>query len=197
MAASRARLLRLFGLAGLIFYSSLLLVASLPVVLVPLPPLVALEQSAELVLHFVGVTPGLEVFPGRTAIRAIPRMMCFRIMGEGGTPVVLFDDLERCRAERVSALRDPWQVFQAKSLTGPLVDLNLGRRLSPLHERMQPLFLLSDYYCHTPQAERAKVRAVSIDALYIGLNLDDGTTGQVRMGGRRDCARPTWEIRRP
>jgi len=187
----------LFGLAGLSFYCSLLLAASLPVVLLPLRPLVALKQSAELVLHFVGVTPGLEVFPGRTAIRAIPRMTCFRITGQGDTHVVLFDDLARCRNQRISALRDPFQVFQAKSLTGPLVDLNLGHRLSPLNERMQPLFLFSDYYCHVPAAERAKVRAVSIDALYSGLNLDDGTTGQVSMGGRRECARPTWEIRRP
>lgn len=197
MATSRARLPRLFGLAALIFYSSLLLAASLPVVLLPLRPLVALKQSAELVLHFVGITPGLEVFAGRSAIRAIPRMMCFRIKGHGDGEVVLFDDLARCQRQQVSAVRDPFQVFQAKSLTGPLVDLNLGKRQSPLSERMQPLFLFSDYYCHVAAAQSAKVRAVSIDAEYIGLNLDDGTTGRVSMGGRRDCTRPTWEIRRP
>jgi hypothetical protein len=187
----------LFGLAGLIFYSALLLAASLPVVLLPVRPLVALKSGAELVLHFAGVTPGLEVFPGRHAIRAIPHMMCFRITGQGDTRVVLFDDLERCRSQRVPALRDPFQVFQVKGLAGPLVDLNLGKRQSPLSPSMQPLFLISDYYCHTAEAERAKVRSVNIDAVYIGFNLDDGSTGQVNMGGRRQCERPTWEIRRP
>jgi hypothetical protein len=174
-----------------------LLAASLPVVLVPLRPLVALKVCAEQVLHFVGVTPGLEVFPGRTAIRAIPHMMCFRITGDGDTRIVLFDDLERCRSQRVAALRDPFQVFQVKSLAGPLVELNLGQRPNPLSPRMQPLFLFSDYYCHAPEAERAKVRSVSIDAVYIGFNLDDGSMGRVNMGGRRECGRARWEIRRP
>jgi hypothetical protein len=194
---SRARFVRLFGLSGLILYCALLLVSSLPVVLGPLRPLRPLESAAELLLHFVGVTPGLEVFPGRSKARAIPHMACFRIMGEGDTNVVLFDDLERCRRRRIVPVRDPFQVFQVKSLLGPLVDLNLGYRRSLVLEPMQPLFLFSDYYCHVPVAERAHVRTVNIDALYVGLNLDDGSTGVVTMGGRRDCQHPSWEIRQP
>lgn len=194
---SLARFLRLFGLAGLIFYSGLLLASSLPVVLLPFGPLVALKQSSRLLLHLVGVTPGLEVFSGQSGARAIPHMMCFRVTGAGASKLVLFDDLERCRARRVAALRDPFEVFQVASLAGPLVDLNLGLRQSMIAEPMQPLFLLSDYYCHVPEAERAQVRSVSIEASYIGLNLDDGSTGRVSMGGRRDCLRPVWELRRP
>jgi hypothetical protein len=194
---SRARFLRLFGLSGLILYCALLLASSLPVALAPLRSLRPLESTAEVLLHFVGVTPGLEVFPGRSKARAIPHMICFRVTGEGDTNVVLFDDLARCRARRIAPLRDPFQVFQVKSLLGPLVDLNLGYRRSLVLEPMQPLFLFSDYYCHVPDAERAHVRTVSIDALYIGLNLDDGSTGLVTMGGRRDCRQPSWEIRQP
>lgn len=194
---SRARLLRLFGLAGLIFYSGLLLASSLPVVLLPFEPLRALKRTSQVLLHLVGVTPGLEVFPGHGTARAIPHMMCFRVTGEGASQVVLFDDLARCRTRRVPALRDPFDVFQVKGLAGPLVDLNLGYRRSMVEERMQPLFLFSDYYCHVPEAEQARVRSVSIEASYIGLNLDDGSTGTITMGGRRDCRRPSWELRRP
>jgi hypothetical protein len=187
----------LFGLSGLILYCGLLLAASLPVVLGPLRPLAPLESTAELLLHFVGVTPGLEVFPGRSTARAIPHMTCFRVVGEGDSPVVLFDDFERCQNRRISPMRDPFEVFQSKSLLGPLVDLNLGYRRSLVLEPMQPLFLFSDYYCHVPEAERAHVGSVRVDSLYIGMNLDDGSTGVVRMGGRRDCRRPSWEIRQP
>jgi hypothetical protein len=184
----------LFGLSALVFYCALLLASSLPAVLLPLRPLVAIKSGAELLLHLVGVVPGLEVFPGRSKARAIPHMTCFRVTGEGDAKVVLFDDLERCRVQQVGGLRDPFQVFQVKSLLGPLVDLNLGYRRSLVQEPMQPLFLFSDYYCHVPEAQRARVRAVSIESIYIGMNLDDGSTGQVRMGGRRDCRQPTWEI---
>jgi hypothetical protein len=196
---SPARFLRLFGLAGLIFYSALLLAASLPVVLLPFRPFVLLKGSSLLLLHLAGVTPGLEVFPGHSSARAIPHMMCFRVTGVGAaaSKLVLFDDLERCRSRRVSALRDPFQVFQLTSLSGPLVDLNLGYRQTLMAGPMQPLFLISDYYCHVPEAERAKVRSISIEASYIGLNLDDGSTGQVSMGGRRDCRQPSWEVRQP
>lgn len=197
MPVSRARLLRLFGLSGLILYCGLLLSASLPVVLGPFRSLRPLKSTAELLLHFFGVTPGLEVFPGRSKARAIPHMTCFRVTGDADSQVVLFDDLARCRDQRIAAVRDPFEVFQAKSLLGPLVDLNLGYRRSLVLEPMQPLFLFSDYYCHVPEAERAHVRAVNVDSIYIGLNLDDNTTGVVSMGGRRDCRRPAWEIREP
>ncbi|MES1186308.1 MAG: hypothetical protein ABUL60_21025 [Myxococcales bacterium] len=194
---SRARLLRLFGLASLTFYCGLLLASSLPVVLVPWAPLVALKRTSQAILHMIGVTPGLEVFQGQGAGHAIPHMTCFRVTGQGATDLILFDNLERCRTGRVDGIRDPFEVFQLKSLTGPLVDLNLGYRRSLVEESMQPLFLLSDYYCHVPEAERAKVRWIDIQADYIGLSLDDGSKGRVSMGGRRNCARPTWEIRRP
>lgn len=188
---------RLAGLAGLLSYCFLLLAASLPVVLLPLKPLVALKQGSDFVLHFFGVTPGLEVFPGRKAVRAIPFMTCFRVTGEGPKPLVLFDNLERCRAQRVDAVRDPFEVLMAKSLTGPLVDINLGYRRSFAEPTMQPLFLLTDYFCHVPAAEQAQIAAVRVDATYLGQNLDDGSKGQLEMGGRRACARPNWEIRQP
>jgi hypothetical protein len=190
-------LFRLTGLAGLLSYCFLLLAASLPVVLLPAKPLVALKQGSDFVLHFFGVTPGLEVFPGRNAVRAIPYMTCFRVTGEGRTNVVLFDNLERCRAQRVDAVREPFEVMMAKSLTGPLVDINLGYRLSLAEPSMQPLFVLTDYFCHLPEAEQAGVTAVRVDSVYLGLNLDDGSKGQIDMGGRRACSLPNWEIRRP
>lgn len=193
---SRARLLRLFGLSGLIFYSGSLLASSLPAALLPFGPIVTLKRAAQVLLHSVGVTPGLEVFSGQSGARAILHMMCFRISAVGAGTHVLFDDFERCHTRRVQALRDPFQVFQVASLAGPLVDLDLGYRQSLASEPMQSLFLLSDYYCHVPEAERAQARWVSIEARYIGLNLDDGSTGQVDMGGRRDCRRPGWELRR-
>lgn len=197
VAISGSRLLRLIGLACLLVYSALLLLSSLPVVLWPWGPLVLVKRGASIVLHEMGVTPGLEVFPGRSASRAIPHMTCFRVVGEGVTQVVLFDNLERCRTRRVAPIRDPFEVFQTKSLTGPLVDLDLGHRLSLVQEPMQPLFLFSDYYCHTPEAERAQVKAVRIDAIYLGWNLDDDTTGRVDLGGRRVCSSPRWELRGP
>jgi hypothetical protein len=189
------RVLRLTGLAGLISYCALLLASSIPVVLLPFKPLVALQFYAGLLLHLLGVTPGLEVFQGHTAPRAIHRMSCFRITGEGASKLVLYDDLERCRSRRVEAIRDPFQVFLVRGLPGALVDIDLGSRRSLAQAPMQPLFLVTDYYCHTPAAEQAQVRAVSIESLYVGLNLDDGSTGELSFGGRRRCDRPTWEIR--
>jgi hypothetical protein len=190
-------LLRLLGLAALLGYSFLLLTASLPVVLFPFEPLSALKAGSSLILHLAGVTPGLEVFPGHGAARAIPHMTCFRITGAGESKLVLFDDLDRCRERRVAAIRDPFEVFQVKSLAGPLVDLNLGLRRSLVLEPMQPLFLITDYYCHLPAAERAEVRSVTIESIYLGLSVDDGAIGRVDMAGRRVCRRPTWEIRQP
>ena len=197
MTISRARLCRLTGLASLISYCSLLLAASLPVVLLPLKPLVSLKLGSDFVLHFFGVTPGLEVFPGRKAVQTIPYMSCFRVIGEGPKPRVLFDDFERCRSRRVDAVRDPFEVLMAKNLTRPLVDIDQGYRKSFVDPPMQPLFLLTDYFCHVPVAEEAGVSAVRIDSVYLGLNLDDGSTGQSDMGGRRACTRPGWEIRQP
>jgi hypothetical protein len=189
------RFIRLAALGGLTCYSFLLLASSLPAALLPFRPVIWLKLASGFALHLVGVTPGLEVFSGHTAARAIPHMSCFRITGEGEVPVVLYDDLERCRHARVEAIRDPFQIFQMRSLSAPLVDINLGDRRSLAQEPMQALFLFTDYYCHTPRAEQAKVRVVSIESLYLGLNLDDGTTGRITMGGRRACRRPIWEIR--
>ncbi|HEX2870112.1 MAG TPA: hypothetical protein VHP33_02625 [Polyangiaceae bacterium] len=197
MAITKARLFRLAGVAGLVSYCFLLLAASFPVALLPWSPLATLELGSAFVLHFVGITPGLEVFPGRNAVRAIPFMTCFRVTGEGPTPLVLFDNLERCRNRRVDAVRDSFEVLLAKSLSGPLLDIDLGHRRSLAQEPMQPLFLLTDYFCHVPQAEQAGVTAVRVDGIYLGLNLDDGSKGQVNLGGRRACARPSWEIRQP
>lgn len=197
VAISKARLFRLTGLAGLMSYCFLLLAASLPVVLLPWRPLALLKLSSDFVLHFFGVTPGLEVFPGHNAVRAIPHMTCFRVSGEGPKPLVLYHDLDRCRSQRVDAIRDPLEVLLAKSLTGPLVDIDLGYRRSFAEVPMQPLFLLTDYFCHLPQAEQAGVTAVQIESIYLGLNLDDGSKGQANLGGRRVCSRPSWEIRRP
>lgn len=197
MALPRARLYRLTALAGLSTYCLLLLTASLPVVLLPAKPLALLKHGSDFVLHSFGVTPGLEVFPGRKAVRAIPFMTCFRVTGEGPKPLVLFDNLERCRAQRVDAVREPFEVMLSKSLTGPLVDINLGYRVSLAEPSMQPLFVLTDYFCHLPAAEQAGVVAVRVDSVYLGLNLDDGSKGQIDMGGRRACSRPNWEIRQP
>jgi hypothetical protein len=189
------RFLRLTGLAGLFTYCALLLASSVPIALVPFKPLVWVQLNSGYLLHLVGVTPGLEVFQGRTAPRAIHRMSCFRITGEGDTRLVLYDDLERCRRRRVDAIRDPFQTFLVRGLAGPLVDIDLGARRSLAQAPMQPLFLVTDYYCHVPAAEQARVRAVSIESLYLGLSVDDGSTGEVVMRGRRRCNRPTWEIR--
>jgi hypothetical protein len=195
VSVTRARLFRLAGLSGLIFYSFLLLASSIPISLLRFKPLAALKLASAFLLHVVGVTPGLEVFRGHTASRAIPHMSCFRITGEGERALVLYDDLERCQKRRVEAIRDPFQIFQMRSLSGALVDINLGYRRSLVQEPMQALFLFTDYYCHTAPAERANVRAVTIESIYVGLNLDDGTMGEVTMAGRRQCERPTWEIR--
>jgi hypothetical protein len=195
VSVTTTRFVRLAGLAGLIFYSLLLLASSIPVALLPFKPLVVLKLASGLLLHLVGVTPGLEVFSGHAASHAIPHMSCFRITGQGARSIVLYDDLERCRQRRVEPIRDPFQVFQMRSLSGALVDINLGYRRSLAQEPMQSLFLFTDYYCHTAAAERANVRAVNVESLYVGLNLDDGTMGEVTMAGRRICERPTWEIR--
>lgn len=193
----KARLLRLTGLAGLSCYCFLLLAASLPVALLRWPPLAGLKLASSFVLHAFGITPGLEVFPGRNAVRAIPHMTCFRVTGEGPTPLVLFDNLERCRSRRVDAVRDSFEVLLSKNLTGPLVDIDLGQRRSLVEESMQPLFLITDYFCHLPRSEQAGVSAVRIDSVYLGLNLDDGSTGQVNLGGRRVCTSPRWEVSQP
>jgi hypothetical protein len=195
VSISRQRILRLSGLTCLVSYCALLLTSSIPTALLPFEPLVSIKLYSGLLLHLVGITPGLEVFKGQTAPRAIHRMSCFRITGQGDVNVVLYDDLERCRAGRVQAIRDPFQTWLVRGLSGALVDINLGNRRSLAQNPMQPLFLVTDYYCHTPVAEQARVRTVTIESLYWGLNLDDGTNGEIAMGGRRRCDRPTWEIR--
>ena len=189
------RVLRLSGLTCLVCYGALLLTSSIPTALLPFEPLVSIKLYSGLLLHLIGITPGLEVFKGQTAPRAIHRMSCFRITGQGDTNVVLYDDLERCRAGRVQAIRDPFQTLLVRGLSAALVDIDLGHRRSLAQSPMQPLFLVTDYYCHTAAAEQARVRAVRIESLYWGLNLDDGTSGQIAMGGRRRCDRPSWEIR--
>jgi hypothetical protein len=82
-----------------------------------------------------------------------------------------------------------------RDLSAALVELHSSGKGSLTQAPVSALFLFSDYYCHTPEAERAQVRAVSIDAVYLATNLDDGTTGQLALGGRRRCDRPTWKIR--
>ncbi len=187
---------RLAALAALLFYCGLLLASVIPVALVPGSRVLhVLQAGSGFMLHLVGVTPGVEVFSGNATARAIPKMSCFRIVGEGAANVVLYDDLSHCRARRVDAIRDPFRIFQMSSLSAAFVDLNLIGHGDLTRDPARSLFLFSDYYCHTAAAERAQVRSVRIDTVYIGLNLDDGTTGEVKMGGRRRCDRPTWKIR--
>ena len=187
---------RLAALAALLFYCGLLLTSVIPVTLVPESrALHVLQASSGFMLHLVGITPGVEVFSGRATARAIPKMSCFRVVGEGAADVVLYDDLSHCRERRIDAIRDPFRIFQMSSLSAAFVDLNLTGHGDLTRDPMRSLFLFSDYYCHTVAAERAQVRSVRIDTVYIGLNLDDGTTGEIKMGGRRHCDQPTWRIR--
>ncbi len=196
MALTARRYGRLLALAALLFYCGLLLASSIPVALVPgSRALFMLQRGSGFLLHLVGVTPGIEVFSGQSASRAIPKMSCFRVVGEGDTNVVLYDDLSRCRERRVDAVRDPFRVFQMSSLSAAFVTLNLNGPGDLTRDPLRALFLFSDYYCHTADAERAKVRSVSIDALYVGINVTDGTTGEIPMRGQRRCDRPTWKIR--
>lgn len=191
---SAQRFARLAALGALCFYCLLLLVAALPGRLIPALQVPAL--TAGFVLHLVGITPGMEVFAGRTAPRAIPRMSCFRITGEGTRSVVLYDDLELCQRGEVQALRDPWRVMQMRNLSEALVHVNLGGGGGLDQDPLRSLFLITDYYCHLPQAEQAGVERVVIESSYWGMNLDDGSVGEVRMGGERICAAPRWTERR-
>jgi hypothetical protein len=187
---------RLLALAALLFYCSLLLASSIPVALAPgSRALFMLQRGSGFLLHVVGVTPGIEVFSGQSASRAIPKMSCFRIIGEGATSVVLYDDLPRCRERRVDAIRDPFRIFQMSSLSAAFVTLNLNGPGDLTQDPLRSLFLFSDYYCHTADAERAKVRSVRIDTVYVGTSVADGTTGEIKMAGQRRCDRPTWKIR--
>ena len=154
-----------------------------------------LQKSSGFVLHLVGLTPGIEIFRGQGTARAIPKMSCFRIVGQGATDIVLYDDLARCRERRIDAIRDPFRIFQMSSLSAAFADLNLSGHGSLTQDPMRALFLFSDYYCHTADAERAQVRRVRIDSVYVGTNLDDGTTGEIKMAGHRRCDQPTWKIR--
>ncbi len=196
MPLTPRRYARLASLAALLFYCGLLLASSIPVTLMPASrALFIVQRGSGFMLHLVGITPGIEVFSGRAASRAIPHMSCFRIVGEGVNDVVLYDDLARCRERHVDAIRDPFRIFQMSSLSAAFVDLNLSHGGDLTRDPMRSLFLFSDYYCHTADAERANVRSVRIDTVYVGINLDDGTTGEIEMGGQRRCDRPTWKIR--
>lgn len=196
MAFTKERYGRLAALAGLIFYCGLLLAASIPVTLVPgNRGLLLLQRGSGFLLHELGITPGIEVFSGRSTSRAIPKMSCFRIVGEGHTNVVLYDDLARCQERRVEAIRDPFRILQMAYLSAAFVTLNRERRADLTRDPARALFLFSDYYCHTAAAERAHVNTVVIDTVYVATNVDDGTTGELKMAGQRGCNRPTWKIR--
>ena len=196
MALTARRYGRLAALAALLFYCGSLLASAIPTMLLPASrPLFLLRAGSGFMLHLVGVTPGIEVFSGHPVSRAIPKMSCFRVVGEGATNVVLYDDLSRCRERRIEAIRDPFQIFQMTSLSAAFMELSVNGQGDLTRDPARSLFLFSDYYCHTADAERAKVRSVIIDAVYIGTNVDDGTTGELKMGGRRRCERPTWKIR--
>jgi hypothetical protein len=196
MPTPPTRWLRRGALLALSVYACLLLAAALPAELVGSRPLAIVKLGAGYALHAVGVTSGLEVFDGRKSLHAIHEMTCFRIVGEGARRVVLYDDLARCRERRVEAVRNPFRILQMRSLSAAFVDLNLQGQGDLRREVLQPLFLFSDFYCHTPAAEQAKVERVSIEALYLGLNLQDGTSGEVPMRGSRDCKQPTWAVGR-
>jgi hypothetical protein len=81
------------------------------------------------------------------------------------------------------------------SLAAAFMELGINGHGDLTRDPARSLFLFSDYYCHTAAAERARVRSVTIDTVYVGTNVDDGTTGELQMGGRRRCERPTWKIR--
>jgi len=196
MPTPTTRPLRRVTLLGLSIYSCVLLAAALPAELVGSRPLAIVKLAAGYALHAVGVTPGLEVFDGKQSLHAIHEMTCFRVVGEGAGRVVLYDDLALCRERQVEAVRDPFRILQMRSLSAAFVDLNLQGQGDLTRAVLQPLFLFSDYYCHTPAAEQAKVERVSIEALYLGLNLQDGTSGEVPMRGSRDCKQPTWAVGR-
>jgi hypothetical protein len=196
MRVMASRLIRLGALIGLSSYGLLLLAAALPGQLLGARPLQLIQLAAGYALHSLGVTPGLEVFDGKESLHAIHRMTCFRIVGEGRSQVVLYDDLARCRERRIEAVRDPLQALQMRQLSAALVDLNLGGKGDLTRPPLQPLFLFSDYYCHQPAAAQAGVERVTIEALYVGLSTRDGTTGEVPMRGSRDCKQPTWVVGR-
>ena len=194
MPAAGSRKARYGALAALSGYCLLLLTAALPAELLGLRPLMLLKLGAGYALHTVGVTPGLEVFDGKTSLHAIHQMTCFRVVGEGAERVVLYDDSALCRERRFEAVRDPLRVLQMRRLSAAFVDLNMGGRGNLTRELLQPLFLFSDYYCHLPAARQARVERVTIEAFYVGLDVQDGTTGEVPMRGSRECNRPTWRV---
>jgi hypothetical protein len=196
MRALASRRARLAALAALSSYCFLLLAAALPTVLIPVQPLILLKLGAGYALHLAGITPGLEVFDGRKSLHAIHKMTCFRVVGHGNRQIVLYDDLQLCRERRVEAIRDPFRGFQMRRLSGAFVQLNLEGRGNLTQPLLQPLFLFSEYYCHTPAAKQAGVTRVSIEAQYIGLSLQDGTTGEVPMRGSRVCKQATWVVDR-
>jgi hypothetical protein len=196
MRALALRPARSAALAALSLYCFMLLAAALPSELLPVRALTTLKLGAGYALHLVGITPGLAVFDGKESLHAIHHMTCFRVVAEGERQVVLYDDLVLCRQRRVEPIRDPFRGFQMRRLSAAFVELNLKGHGKLTHPLLQPLFLFSDYYCHTPAAEHVRARRVSIEAYYIGLNLRDGTTGEVPMRGSRDCSRTTWAVNR-
>jgi hypothetical protein len=194
MTLTPRRAARLAGISLLAFYCGLLLTAALPTALWPARPLLQLKLGSSFLLHLVGITPGLEVFDGDKALHALHRMSCFRVVGQGERSVVLYDDLALCRKRTIEPIRDPFRVFQMRNLSAAFVHLNLGGHRNLTGAPLRPLFLLSDYYCHVPAARQAGVRRVAIETLYVGLNLEDGSTGEVPMRGYRDCRKPTWIV---
>lgn len=196
MRATASRQIRLGAVLALSAYCLLLLTAALPAQLLGARSLELAQLGAGYALHSLGITPGLKVFDGKESLHAIHKMTCFRVVGQGRAQVLLYDDLALCRERRVEAVRDPWRVLQMRQLSAAFVDLNLGGTGDLRRPLLRPLFLFSDYYCHQPAAEQAGVERVTIEALYVGLNTRDGTTGEVPMRGSRDCKRPTWVVER-
>jgi hypothetical protein len=196
MRAKASRLIRSSAVLALSAYCLLLLTAALPSRLIGARLLQQAQLGAGYALHSLGITPGLGVFDGKESLHAVHQMTCFRVIGEGRSEVVLYDDLALCRERRIEAVRDPWRVLQMRQLSAAFVELNLSGRGDLRRPLLQPLFLFSDYYCHQPAAEQASVERVTFEALYVGLNTRDGTTGEVPMRGSRDCKKPTWVVGR-
>jgi len=187
MPVEQRRLFRVAALCALTGYCFLLLVSAIPTTLLPGNSLTTLKRAAGYGLHLIGVTPGIEVFHGRTSIHAIHQMNCFRITAAGDRDVVLYDDLALCQARKIQPVRDPFRIFQMRNLSQVFVHLNLKQKANFAEDPLRFLFLFADYYCHTPQATEVNARSLTFESLYVGLNLDDGTTGEVKSNGHYPC----------
>jgi len=186
-----ARGWRLTALTGLVGYCLALFLAAWPSVLLPSEVMHSLKRASGYALHKVGITPGIEVFNGETAPRAVHKMTCFLIWGDrdgkGEKHVILYDDLKRCETQDIEAIRNPFQVFQMQNLARAMSYLDLGGPYNVQDGPSSPLHYFTEYYCHTPAAESNGIRYVWVQAHYIGINLDEQDSGSVMMGGRRDC----------